>query len=78
MILGRKTRWESKRKKIHYVVPIVGKNREIPEQKINQFVSDRTDMIEIMDGEKVILRVSDQFHGYEELKDILRKNTGEI
>lgn len=60
------------------VVPIVGKNREIPEQKINQFVSDRTDMIEIMDGEKVILRVSDQFHGYEELKDILRKNTGEI
>ena len=60
------------------VVPIVGKKREIPEQKINQFVSDRTDMIEIMDGEKVILRVSDQFHGYEELKDILRKNTGEI
>ena len=60
------------------VVPIVGKNREIPEQKINQFVSDRTDMIEIMDGEKVILRVSDQFHGYEELKDILRKNAGEI
>lgn len=60
------------------VVPIVGKNREIPEQKINQFVSDRTDMIEIMDGEKVILRVSDQFHGYEELKEILRKNTGEI
>ena len=60
------------------VVPIVGKNREIPEQKINQFVSDRTDMIEIMDGEKAILRVSDQFHGYEELKDILRKNTGEI
>ena len=60
------------------VVPIVGKSREIPEQKINQFVSDRTDMIEIMDGEKVILRVSDQFHGYEELKDILRKNTGEI
>ena len=60
------------------VVPIVGKKREIPEQKINQFVSDRTDMIEIMDGEKAILRVSDQFHGYEELKDILRKNTGEI
>ena len=60
------------------VVPIVGKKREIPEQRINQFVSDRTDMIEIMDGEKVILRVSDQFHGYEELKDILRKNTGEI
>ena len=60
------------------VVPIVGKNREIPEQKINQFVSDRTDMIEIMDGEKAILRVSDQFHGYEELKDILRKNAGEI
>ena len=60
------------------VVPIVGKNREIPEQKINQFVSDRTDMIEIMDGEKVILRVSDQFHGYEELKEILRKNAGEI
>ena len=60
------------------VVPIVGKNREIPEQKINQFVSGRTDMIEIMDGEKVILRVSDQFHGYEELKDILRKNAGEI
>ena len=60
------------------VVPIVGKKREIPEQKINQFVSDRTDMIEIMDGEKVILRVSDQFHGYEELKDILRKNAGEI
>ena len=60
------------------VVPIVGKNREIPEQKINQFVSDRTDMIEIMDGEKAILRVSDQFHGYEELKEILRKNTGEI
>ena len=60
------------------VVPIVGKKREIPEQKINQFVSDRTDMIEIMDGEKVILRVSDQFHGYEELKEILRKNTGEI
>ena len=60
------------------VVPIVGKNREIPEQKFNQFVSDRTDMIEIMDGEKVILRVSDQFHGYEELKEILRKNTGEI
>ena len=60
------------------VVPIVGKNREIPEQKINQFVSDRTDMIEIMDGEKVILRVSDQFHGYEEMKEILRKNTGEI
>lgn len=60
------------------VVPIVGKNREIPEQKINQFVSDRTDMIEIMDGEKVILCVSDQFHGYEELKDILRKNAGEI
>ena len=60
------------------VVPIVGKNREIPEQKINQFVSDRTDMIEIMDGEKAILRVSDQFHGYEELKEILRKNAGEI
>ena len=60
------------------VVPIVGKKREIPEQKINQFVSDRTDMIEIMDGEKAILRVSDQFHGYEELKEILRKNTGEI
>ena len=60
------------------VVPIVGKNREISEQKINQFVSDRTDMIEIMDGEKAILRVSDQFHGYEELKDILRKNAGEI
>ena len=60
------------------VVPIVGKSREIPEQKINQFVSDRTDMIEIMDGEKAILRVSDQFHGYEELKDILRKNAGEI
>ena len=60
------------------VVPIVGKNREIPEQKFNQFVSDRTDMIEIMDGEKAILRVSDQFHGYEELKEILRKNTGEI
>ena len=60
------------------VVPIVGKNREIPEQKFNQFVSDRTDMIEIMDGEKVILRVSDQFHGYEELKEILRKNAGEI
>ena len=60
------------------VVPIVGKKREIPEQKINQFVSDRTDMIEIMDGEKAILRVSDQFHGYEELKDILRKNAGEI
>ena len=78
MISGRKTRWESKRKKIHYVVPIVGKKREIPEQKINQFVSDRTDMIEIMDGEKAILRVSDQFHGYEELKEILRKNAGEI
>ncbi len=60
------------------VVPIVGKKREIPEQKINQFVSDRTDMIEIMDGEKAILRVSDQFHGYEELKEILRKNTGGI
>ena len=60
------------------VVPIVGKKREIPEQKINQFVSDRTDMIEIMDGEKAILRVSDQFHGYEELKEILRKNAGEI
>lgn len=60
------------------VVPIVGKNREIPEQKINQFVSDRTDMIEIMDGEKAILRVSDQFHGYEELKEILRKNASEI
>lgn len=60
------------------VVPIVGKSREIPEQKINQFVSDRTDMIEIMDGEKAILRVSDQFHGYEELKEILRKNAGEI
>ena len=60
------------------VVPIVGKNREIPEQKINQFVSDRTDMIEIMDGEKVILRVSDQFHGYEELKKLLRRNTEEI
>ena len=60
------------------VVPIVGKKREIPEQKINQFVSDRTDMIEIMDGEKAILRVSDQFHGYEELKEILRKNASEI
>ena len=60
------------------VVPIVGKNREIPEQKFNQFVSDRADMIEIMDGEKVILRVSDQFHGYEELKKLLRKNTEEI
>ena len=60
------------------VVPIVGKNREIPEQELNQFVSDRTDMIEIMDGEKVILRVSEQFHGYEELKKLLRKNTEEI
>ena len=67
-----------KKENILIVVPIVGKNREIPEQKLNQFVSDRTDMIEIMDGEKVILRVSDQFHGYEELKDILRKNAGEI
>ena len=55
------------------VVPIVGKNREIPEQELNPFVSDRTDMIEIMDGEKVILRVSEQFHGYEELKKLLRK-----
>ena len=60
------------------VVPIVGKNREIPEQELNPFVSDRTDMIEIMDGEKVILRVSEQFHGYEELKKLLRKNTEEI
>ena len=48
------------------------------EQKTNQFVSDRTDMIEIMDGEKIILRVLDQFHGYEELKDILRRNDEDV
>ena len=53
-------------------------NREILEQKTNQFVSDRTDMIEIMDGEKIILRVLDQFHGYEELKDILRRNDEDV
>lgn len=59
------------------IVPIFGKKRKIPEAEINKITFEKEDFIEIVANGKKLLRITEQFHGYEELRDILRKNAEE-
>lgn len=59
------------------IVPIFVKKRKIPEAEINKITFEKEDFIEIVADGKKLLRITEQFHGYEELRDILRKNAEE-
>lgn len=59
------------------IVPLLGKKRSISEDEISKIVFEKKDFIKIMVDGKTLLRITKQFHGYEELRDILRKNDEE-
>lgn len=59
------------------IVPMVGKKRKISADEINQIVYKKEDCVDIVTDGEIILQITDQFHGYEELRDISRKNAEE-
>lgn len=59
------------------IVPMVGKKRKISTEEINQIAFEKEDCVDIVTDGEIILQITDQFHGYEELRDISRKNAEE-
>lgn len=63
-----------KKEDILLIIPIIGKKKKIPISEINQIAFERKGYIEIAENGKEMMRITKQFHGYQEFKDILSKN----